>query len=338
MTVKTVEIQANQQLMKHMIGGWITQGIYVAAELGIADLLTVRPQTAEELAEQTNTNSDGLYRVLRALASIGIFTEDMDCRFSLTPLAECLRSDAPDSLRSFGIMLGAELYQSWGNLLYSVKTGKQGFQKRFGVPFFQYMTEHPERHSIYDASMMVHGIAETEPMLDAYDFSAFRTVVDVGGGHGRMLAAILDRYPAVEGILFDLPAVAERARAIISGLGLSERCRIVGGDFFASVPAADAYVMRHILHDWDDDEAVSILRNCRDAMNVEGRILVVETVIPPLNAPCFGKWLDLMMLIVGGRERTEEQYRELFSRAGLTLNRIVSTAHEISIVEGVREG
>jgi len=337
MPVTTKDAQSSQQLMKHIIGGWITPAIYVAAELGIADLLTIRPQTAEELAEQTNTNFDALYRVLRALASVGIFTEDTDCRFSLTPLAECLRSDAPDSLRSFGVMMGAEFYQAWGNLLYSVKTGEQGFQKRFGVPFFQYMTEHPERHSIYDAAMMVHGIAETEPMLDAYDFSAFRTVVDVGGGHGRMLAAILNHYPAMEGILFDLPAVADRARAIVSGFGLSKRCRIVGGDFFVSVPASDAYVMRHILHDWDDDEAVSILRNCRNAMNAEGRILVVETVIPPLNEPCFGKWLDLMMLIVGGRERTEEQYRHLFSRAGLKLNRIVSTAHEISVIEAVRE-
>lgn len=338
MIVKKVEIQSNQQLMKHMIGGWVTQAIYIAAELGIADLLTVRPQTAEELAEQTNTNVDGLYRVLRALASVGIFSEDTDCSFSLTPLAEWLRSDAPGSLRSFGIMMGAEFYQSWGNLLYSVKTGEQGFQQRFGVPFFQYMTEHPERHGIYDAAMMVHGIAETEPMLDVYDFSAFRTLVDVGGGHGRMLAAILDQYPAMEGILFDLPAVAERVRTIISGLGLSERCRIVEGDFFVSVPAADAYVLRHVLHDWNDDEAVSILRNCRDAMNAEGRILVVETVIPPLNEPCFGKWLDLMMLIVGGRERTEEQYSELFARAGLNLNRIVSTTHEISVIEGIREG
>ncbi len=320
-----------------MIGGWITQAIYVAAELGIADLLTDGPRTIEELAEQTSANGDALYRVLRALANVGIFSEEESYRFSLTPLAENLLSDAPGSLRPFGIMMGAEFYQSWGNLLYSAQTGKQGFEKRYGVPFFQYMTEHHERHSIYDAAMMVHGIAETEPMLDAYDFSGFQTVVDVGGGHGRMLAAILNRYPEINGILFDLPAVAQRSQSIISGLGLSDRCQIVGGDFFDSLPAADAFVLRHIIHDWDDKEAISILRNCRDAMNPEGRILVVETVIPPLNEPCFGKWLDLMMLIVGGRERTEEQYRQLFSKAGLKLNRIVSTAHEISVVEGVRQ-
>ncbi len=328
--------QASQQLAQQTIGGWITQGIYVAAELGIADLLTDGPRTAEELAERTHAHGDALYRVLRALASVGIFTEDAERRFSLTPAAECLRSDRPDSLRSFGIMAGAEFYQSWGHLLYSVQTGKPGFQERFGAPFFEYMTERPERHALYDAAMMVHGIAETEPMLDAYDFSVFGTVVDVGGGNGRMLAAILERHPAVKGILFDLPAVADRTRATIAELGLGERYQIVGGDFFTSLPAADAYVLRHIVHDWDDKEAACILRNCREAMNPGGRVLVVETVIPPRDEPCFGKWLDLMMLIVGGRERTEEQYRRLFSQAGLTLSRIVPTAHEVSIVEGVR--
>jgi len=336
MTEIMTQAQMSQQLLKQMIGGWITQAIYIAAELGIADLVAKKPQTAEELARQTKTHSGALYRVLRALATVGIFAEDADRRFSLTPLAESLRSDVPGSLRAFGIMLGAEFYQSWGELLYSVQTGEQGFQKRFGVPFFQYMTEHPERHAIYDAAMMVHGIAETEPMLDAYDFSVFGTVVDVGGGQGRMLAAILNRHPAIEGVLFDLPAVADRSEATISDLGVSERCRIVGGDFFTAVPAADAYVLRHIIHDWDDKDAVTILRNCRDAMNPGGRILVVETVIPPLNEPCFGKWLDLMMLIVGGRERTEEQYRRLFRKAGLTLSRIVPTAHEVSVIEGVR--
>lgn len=327
--------RSSQQLLKQMIGGWVTQAIYVAVELGIADLLTDGQQSAEELAERANTNAGALYRVLRALSSIGIFSEGADRRFSATPLADCLRSDTPDSLRSFGIMTGAEFYQSWGDLLYSVRTGEPGFEKRFGVPFFQYMTDHPERHAIYDAAMMVHGIAETGPMLDAYDFSVFQTVADIGGGSGRMLAAILQRHPAVEGILFDLPAVADRSRPTLSGLGLSDRCKIVGGDFFASVPAADAYVLRHIVHDWHDDEAVAILRNCRKAMNPGGRILVVETVIPPKNEPCFGKWLDLMMLIVGGRERTQQQYRQLFARAGLELNRIVPTAHEVSVIEGL---
>ena len=327
------ENSTGQQLAKQLTGGWVTQAIYVAAELGIADLLTDGPKSAEELAEQTGAHPDAIYRVLRALASVGIFAEDVDRRFSMTPTAEWLCSDTSSSLRSFAIMAGAEFYQSWGNLLYSARTGRPAFDEQFGKPFFQYMMDRPERHAIYDAAMMIHGVAETEPMLDAYDFSAFRTVADIGGGHGRMLGAILDRNPTVEGILFDLPAVAERSETIISGMGFADHCRIVGGDFFISVPSADAYVLRHVLHDWDDAEAVSILRNCRDAMNPHGRILVVETVIPPLNEPCFGKWLDLMMLIVGGQERTEEQYRRLSARAGLKLKRIVPTAHEVSIIE-----
>jgi SAM-dependent methyltransferase len=335
MSETMTQTQTSQQLLQMMTGGWITQAIYVAAELGIADLLIDGPLTAEELAEKTNSHSGSLYRVLRALASVGIFSEDEIQRFSLTTLAENLLSDRPDSLRPFGLMLGAELYESWGNLLYSTQTSEEGYQKKYGVPFFQYMTEHPDRHAIYDAAMMVFGIAKTEPMLDAYDFSIFRTVMDVGGGHGRMLAAILQRYPTVEGILFDLPAVADRSRTIIANLGLSDRCHVVGGDFFKSVPASDAYVLRHVIHDWDDEDAVTILSSCRNAMNPGGRILLVETVIPPLNEPCFGKWLDLMMLIVGGRERTEQQYKELLKKAKLKLNRIVTTNHEVSIIEAV---
>ena len=184
------DAQSSQQLARLATGGWITQAIYVAAELGIADLLAGGPRTAEELARQTHAHAGALYRVLRALASVGIFTEDTERRFSLTPVAECLRSDRPHSLRSFAIMAGAEFYQAWGNLLYSAQTGEPGFQRRFGLPFFQYMTEHPGRHAIYDAAMMIHGVAETGPMLDAYDFSAFGTVVDVGGGTAHETSVI----------------------------------------------------------------------------------------------------------------------------------------------------
>jgi len=329
--------QPAAEVLNRMMGGsWITQGIYVAAELGIADLLVDGPRTAKELAAETSTDSDALYRVLRALASSGIFAEDAQRRFSLTPVAERLRSDVPLSQRWFAIMMGAEFYQCWGRLLSAVQTGSEVTRATFGMPFFQYVTEHPDRGRIYDAAMnAIHG-PETVPMLDAYDFSQFHTVVDVGGGNGLTLAGILQRHPAVRGILFDLPTVAEGARPVLSHLGLSDRCQIVGGDFFSSVPAGgDAYVLRHILHDWDDEQALSILRNCREATGPEGRVLVVESVIPSGNGPCFGKWVDLMMLIIGGRERTEEQYRELFSAADLSLSCVVPTAHEVSILEGV---
>lgn len=330
--------QSRLEFFKQVFAGsWITQGVWVAAELGIADLLSNGPRTAEELAKKTHTHASSLYRVLRALAGVGILAQDAQDRFSLTPLGELLRTDGAVSQRPFAIMMGAEFHSAWGELLNSVRTGEPGFQKKFGVPFFQYMTEHSERQSIYDAAMGAFGMAETESMLEAYDFASFRTVVDIGGGNGLMLAAILERHPATQGILFDLPAVADRARSSISGSGVSDRCQIEGGDFFSSVPAgADAYVLRHILHDWDDREAIAILRKCQEAMDPAGKILVVEMVIPPGDEPSFGKWLDLMMLLIAGRERTKEEYSRLFSAAGLKMNRVIPTASEISIVEGVR--
>jgi SAM-dependent methyltransferase len=207
----------------------------------------------------------------------------------------------------------------------------------FGKPFFHYMSANPDRWRIYDDAMTGVHDSETIPVLDAYDFTPFETIVDVGGGNGLALAAILRRHPGIRGVLFDLPAVADRAREVVAGAGVSDRCRIEGGDFFDSVPSSgDAYLLRHVIHDWEDGEAIAILKNCRDAMQPGGRVLVVETVIPAGNEPCFGKWLDLMMLVVGGRERTREQYGDLFSAAGLRLTRVVPTAHEVSVIEGVR--
>jgi len=332
------DVEANALRLNQMISGaWITQGIYVAAELGLADLLAGGPRTAAELARQAGAHEGALYRLLRALASVGIFAEDDQRRFTLTPLAQRLRSDAPASQRWFAIMMGAEFYQSWGHLAAAVRSGREVCRQTFGMPFFEYTTRHPDRGRIYDAAMNGIHDAETVPVLDAYDFSAFRTVVDVGGGNGLALAGMLRRHPGLEGIVFDLPAVAEGARATLDRLGLAGRGRAIGGDFFTAVPAgADAYVLRHILHDWDDEQAAAILRNCRDAMAPGGRILVIESVIPPGNAPCFGKWIDLMMLIVGGRERTEGQFRRLFAAAGLDLRRIVPTAHEVSVIEAVQ--
>jgi SAM-dependent methyltransferase len=326
-----------QVLNRMIVGSWVTQAIYVAAEIGIADFLAVGPRTADELASETKMHGPSLYRVLRALASIDIFREDEDGRFSLTPMGKLLGSDAAGSKRSLARMAGAELYRSWSGLLSSVETGTAAFDTVFGNPFFQYMAVNPDRWRIYDSAMTGVHDSETIPVLDAYDFSSFETIVDVGGGNGLALAAILHRHPGVRGILFDLPAVAERAREILAGCDVADRLSIVGGDFFVSVPpSADAYLLRHVLHDWEDGEAVSILGNCRDAMRPGGRVLVVETVIPSGNGPCFGKWLDLMMLVVGGRERTREQYAELFSAAGLRLTRVVQTAHEVSVIEGVR--
>lgn len=329
---------SNVEFFRQMFGGaWITQGLWVAAELGVADVLAERPCTAQELAGKTGSHADALYRVLRALAGVGVFAEDAQGRFTMTPMAELLRSDVPGSQRAFAIMMGAELHAAWGELLHSARTGEAGFNKRFGKHFFQYMEEHPDRHRIYDAAMeAVHG-RETEPMLDAYDFSAFETVADIGGGNGSMLCGILSRHPAIQGILFDLPAVAERTRPSLAGSSMADRVTIHGGDVFTAVPSgADAYVLRHILHDWLDPEAGAILRKCREAMTPASKLLVVEMVLPSGNEPSFGKWLDLMMLLVAGRERTENEYSRLFSEAGLKLTRVIPTSSDVSIVEGVR--
>ena len=242
----------------------ITQALAVAAELGIANQLVERSQTIEELAEATQAHGPSLYRVLRARASVGVFAEDGEHRFSLTPLAELLRGATDGSQGAMAIMMGGEFHAVWGELLHSTQTGQPGFQKYFGPPFFQCMQQHPERHAIYDAAMTgAHG-AETGPMIEAYDFSGCSTVADIGGGNGTTLAAILPRHPQLQGFLFDLPEVVDRTSETLCRVGLSARCRIAGGDFFATVPGgADAYALRHVLHDREDHDAITILRNCR---------------------------------------------------------------------------
>ncbi|MEX0716928.1 MAG: methyltransferase [Planctomycetaceae bacterium] len=322
-------------LSQMITGYWVSQCVYVAAKLGLADLLANGPRTAAELAEATASQTDPLYRVLRALASVGVFAEDDAGRFALTPLAERLRSDVPGSQRAFAIMMGEEQYHVWGDLIDAVQTGRNAFQRIYHMPIFEFLQRNPEKGKTFDAAMVgIHG-RETGALADAYDFSGIRTLADVGGGNGSLLRGILERNPSLQGILYDLPAVVERARPAIEGAGLAERCRTVAGNFFESVPAgADAYIMRHIIHDWDDAECLTILGHCRAAMPADGRLLVVESIIPPGNEPCVGKLLDLTMLLMpGGRERTEEQYRALFASAGFELVRVVPTATEVSVLE-----
>ncbi len=324
------------QLGSMITGYWTTQAVYVAAKLGLSDLLHTEPQTPEQLAAQLNVQAGPLYRVLRALASLGIYQQQADGRFAMTPLAEGLRSDVPNSQRAFAIMSGEEQYKSWGELLYSVQTGKIAFDHLFGEPVFDYLSKHPAQAAVFDTAMVsVHG-RETAAMVDAYDFSPLGTVADIGGGNGSLLRGILQKYPKVRGMLCDLPGVIERAAPLIAADGLAGRIQAIPVNFFEAVPpGADAYVMRHIIHDWADQPALTILGNIRKVIGMEGRLLVIENVIPPGNEPSFTKLLDLMMMVgPGGKERTESEYRELFANSGFRLERIVSTPADVSVIEG----
>jgi hypothetical protein len=324
-------------MLRLLTGYWISQSIHVVAVLGVADQLKDGPKSSNELAAATGAHAPSLYRLLRALASTGVFAEEGPDRFRLTPLAECLLSDRPGSQRSLAIMNGEEHYRAWGDLLYSVRTGKPAFDHIFGKPVFDYIAGNPRAAAIFDDAMTgVHGV-ETAAMVEGYDFARFGTVLDVGGGNGGVLTTILQRHPAVRGVLYDRAHVIERARPRLQAAGLIDRCQLVGGDFFTSVPpGSDAYVMRHIIHDWDDGKSETILKNCRAAMTSAARLLVIETVIPPGNEPCFAKFLDLTMLAIpGGQERTEAEYRALFGTAGFRLERIVPTKSSVSVIEGV---
>jgi hypothetical protein len=296
-------------------------------------------QTVDEMAKASGTHPRSLFRLLRALASIGVFAQHDERRFVLTPLADRLRGDVPGSQRAMAITAGEEHYQAWGELLYSVRSGQPAFDKLYGKPIFEYLSQHPEQATLFDETMVgVHG-RESGAMLEAYDFSGIRVLADVGGGNGSLLTAVLKNHPTLKGLLFDLPGVAERAKVNIAAAGLAERCQVVGGNFFEAIPAgADAYLLRHIIHDWNDERSAQILRNVHRALPATGKLLLVESVIPTGNEPSFGKLLDLTMLVIpGGQERTQEEYTTLYANAGFRLKRIVPTKAEVCVIEGEKE-
>jgi hypothetical protein len=333
------EASPHQQLDGMITGYWISQAIYAAAKFSIADHLKDGPKSVAELAEATSTNADALYRLLRALASKGIFSESQPRQFSLTPLAEPLQSDAPGSKRALALMSGDEQFRSWAEIDYSIQTGKIAFEKVYGKPIFDYLSENPDKARIFDAAMVgIHG-RESDVILSAYDFSGVGVLADIGGGNGSQISPILKHHNGLKGILFDLPHVIERAKKQIEAAGLSDRCDLVGGNFFDAVPeGADVYMMRHIIHDWDDEKSLTILRNCHRAMPAGAKLLIVESVIPTGNEPFGGKFLDLVMLLIpGGKERTEDEYRTLFGEAGLELTRVVPTGTEVSIIEAKKK-
>ncbi len=337
MTTPTRPIQAD--LLDLITGYWISCGVHVAAKLSIADHLAKGPKTVEELAAATKSHAPTLLRLLRMLAGAGTFRERDDGRFENTPLSETLRSDAPGSMRGFAVMMvdGYNL-QAWAELLECVKTGNSAFERVFGVRAFEWFAKNPVQAKEFGESMTSLSALEAPAIAAAYDFSSTKKLVDVGGGHGGLISAILAKTAGLRGIVYDRPEVVENARkdsgARASGIG--ERLEFVAGSFFDSVPSgADAYIMKYILHDWEDELCVKILSNCRRAMGASGKVLVVDNVIPPGNDPQWGKKLDINMLVLtGGRERTERDFAKLFEQSGFKLQRVIPTACPLSIVEG----
>lgn len=324
-------------LRRMIIGYRLSRALSVAAQLGIADLLRDGPRGLDDLAQVTGTHAPSLYRVLRLLVSEGVFIELHDGRFGMTRLAEPLRSDAPGSLRHRAIFDGAECnWRPWGQLMDSVVTGEPAFDRTFGTRFFDYLQQHPAAAARFDALMVEQTQPWARAILDAYDFSGIGTLVDVGGGYGALLAAILNAHPGLNGVLYDLPHVVEGAWPRLLAAAVAERCEAIAGDFFNAVPeGGDTYLLKNILHDWDDDQCITILGNCRRVMPAEGRLLVVEVILPPSSEPHYGHYFDLNMLVLlTGRERTEAEYRKLFEAAGFSLSRIVATTSDVSVIEG----
>lgn len=332
-------------LRRLILGHRVTQVIATAAQLGLADHLTDTPKSAAELAPLVHAEVRALYRFLRALASIGVVREGADHCFALTPLGACLRTDAPSGMRAWALFEGAEYYQrAWSGLRYSVQTGAPAAAHVLGMDMYEYLRQHPDAARSFSEAMVDFARLAADAVVDAYDFAPMRQVVDVGGGYGILLAAILQRHPAVHGVLFDVPAVIARAGQHLQTAGLAERCDLVSGDYFEAVPAGgDVYILSRILMAYEDDRSVRLLRNCHRAMAKQGRVLIIQQVLPPPGSAAShdvlfeGTMSDLNMLVLlGGYDRTEAEYRALLEAAGFTLTQVVLTRSLMSIVEGTR--
>jgi hypothetical protein len=340
--ISTLPSREQLQALNLLIGGYrVSQAIYVAAALNIPDLLAQGPRTSDELAQATGTHAGALYRVLRLLAGVGLCEEVAPHLFGLTSLGAALRADVPGSLRSMALMhLDSWKWEPWGHLLDSVRTGQTAFEQVRGVEVFAYLEEHPETARLFQEAMTGNTARSGRALTQAYDFSGVGHLVDVGGGRGLLLATILREHPAMRGVLFDRPSVVDAARETLEVAGVADRCEIVGGDFFEAVPAGgDAYVLRQVLHDWDDAHAAQILAYCRRAMGgTSGKLLVVEAAIASDYRQALPVLLlDLEMLVnFGGLQRTEDEYQALFAQAGFQLSAVIplGDAGQFSVFEG----
>jgi len=327
---------SGQDMLGLIAGFWLSQAIYVAAKLGIADLLQDGPKSVAYLARQAEAHEPSLYRVLRALSSRAIFSELPERLFALSPAAEWLRGEKPGSLRPYAIMMGEQwVWRSVGEMLHSVHTGRSGFEHVFGMRTFDYHATHPDAARFSLEGMTSRSATENAAIVDAYDFSDATTIIDVAGGQGTLLCSILAANPSLRGTLFDMQHVIGTAGALVERAGLLGRCRLAAGNFFDFVPGdGDIYILKKVIHDWENGEAHAILSNCRRAIPTTGRLLLIELIVPARNLPSFATMLDLLMLAyAGGRERTADDYRELLTSAGFRLHRIIPTTSNVSLIE-----
>jgi ubiquinone/menaquinone biosynthesis C-methylase UbiE len=342
-TTSIQELPPPIALLRLATGFYVSSALYVAAKLRIADLMPDGATAPAELAKTAGVHAGALHRVMRLLVSAGVFTEDAEGKFALTAIGKCLRSSGPESLRSGILLFGGLTQKAWGELLYCVETGEMGFTRAYGKDSFAYMEEHPELAAMFDEAMASFTKQIVAAVVATYDFSDFGVIMDVGGGNGELLAGILKANPALRGVLFDQPHVIERARKKIVDLGLVDRCSLASGDFFKELPGGcDAYVFKHVIHDWSDEQAAAILRSCRRAANPGAKLLIVEGVYPArIDQSEASKSVtgnDVNMLVcTGGRERSESEFRGLFETAGFRFSRIVPTQSRVSVVEGVRD-
>ncbi len=328
------QMAPRRALAQFLVGNQIQQAIYVATKLGIADLLKDGPKRSEELAEATGAHPSSLYRLLRALASFGIFNEIEHCQFKLTPIAALLQSEMPGSMRPFALWSGGVSYQVFGGLEYSVRTGAPAFERIFEMEFFEYLERNPEAGALFE-ELMSWNTLPVAPIIASYDFVGVNTLVDVGGGRGELLATILSTHPTMCGILIDQPHVIQRARCVLEAAGVADRCVAIGGNIKESVPSGgDAYLLKNVIHGLDDNEASRLLSNCRQVMNHGAKLLLVEFIMQPGNQPFPGKLMDLLMLVgCHGRERTAEEFRTILDAAGFQLTNVMMTKYAYSIIE-----
>ena len=325
-----------QHIVRLGFGFAVSQALRVVADLEIADRMAAGERSVDDLAAESGSHADALYRIMRLLAAEGVFREISARRFVLTEVGAALRSDKPGGPRDFIRMLNREPYLAFAQLGHSVRTGLPAFDKVFGKPRFEWLAEHADEAALFQRAMVALGQGSNEAVAEAYDFAQFSRVVDVGGGHGQLLSAILARNPHLSGVLFDLPSGVAAAQAGVGGA--LPRTEFITGSFFESVPlGADVYVLKKVIHDWNDQQSIAILRRCRDAMTPKGRVLLAETLVPPGDEPHSIKLIDANMLVVtGGVERSEAEYATLFVAAGLRLERVISTTQPICILEASR--